>query len=392
MHVGSTTNAPRLIVLALLSAAFAVTPAANALAATPTTPYDEIAVDAPDGQTTGRWAERIVAAGDLDQRRRGRSVRRRPEPHHRREQQRRPGVPPERAYARGAVPDRLSRPAGRRAVRLLHLRVRRRQRRRPHGHRDRHRRPERRAEHPPGQGVGVQRHHRQHALRAGQPRSPVRRPLRLTDRGRRRRHRRRPRRRDRGRVEQRHPGRMRRRRDCGDDSRGLLSQHWAGLHLQRGDGQPRAHPGRARGRPPRRKLLHGLRVVRHRRAEPRRHERQRRTRPARRGVEPDHPARLSGRPDVRVRGRQRHAAAVDRSRRSHSRARTSASRTPRRTRPATSTATAAPTCTPTASRRTAPPARGRAARGSSTASPAPSSARSTIRIPPRVASSAGRSR
>ncbi len=38
----------------------------TALGATPATVYDEVAVDAPDGQSTGRWAERLATAGDIN--------------------------------------------------------------------------------------------------------------------------------------------------------------------------------------------------------------------------------------------------------------------------------------------------------------------------------------
>ncbi len=38
----------------------------TAQGATPSTTYDEVAVDAPDGQATGRWAERLATAGDIN--------------------------------------------------------------------------------------------------------------------------------------------------------------------------------------------------------------------------------------------------------------------------------------------------------------------------------------
>nr|MBA3748255.1 FG-GAP repeat protein [Solirubrobacterales bacterium] len=66
MGTCSRLRTARLIVLALVSTAVAGTLASSALAATATTPYDEIAVDTPDPQNTGRWAERIVMAGDID--------------------------------------------------------------------------------------------------------------------------------------------------------------------------------------------------------------------------------------------------------------------------------------------------------------------------------------
>lgn len=54
-----------LIVSALaLSASAALTTTAQG--ATPSTTYDEVAVDAPDGQATGRWAERLATAGDIN--------------------------------------------------------------------------------------------------------------------------------------------------------------------------------------------------------------------------------------------------------------------------------------------------------------------------------------
>lgn len=53
----------------LIAAALVVVPAmfaTAASAATPSTPYDTVVVDSPDGQTTGRWGERIVMGSDIN--------------------------------------------------------------------------------------------------------------------------------------------------------------------------------------------------------------------------------------------------------------------------------------------------------------------------------------
>ena len=51
--------------VAVCSAALVVG-ASPVSAATPSTPYDTVTVEAPDGQATGRWGERVVIANDLD--------------------------------------------------------------------------------------------------------------------------------------------------------------------------------------------------------------------------------------------------------------------------------------------------------------------------------------
>ena len=57
---------PISVAAAVLAIAATAAFAASAPAATPSTPYDAVAVDSPDGQATGRWGERLVLAGDID--------------------------------------------------------------------------------------------------------------------------------------------------------------------------------------------------------------------------------------------------------------------------------------------------------------------------------------
>ena len=58
-----TPTSLAVVALAIVAAATITT---GAPAATPNTPYDAVAVDSPDGQATGRWGERLVLAGDID--------------------------------------------------------------------------------------------------------------------------------------------------------------------------------------------------------------------------------------------------------------------------------------------------------------------------------------